>query len=262
MLQGDEVLLIDMDTLSVGDPIFDLAFMYNAFIGFSEQDHNIIKEFQGFDHETAEKFWHKSLAAYLGTNCPTKIKEVEDKARIVGYTRLVRHAIRRGGNDPEKARQTVAYRKEKLMELLDRTDTLIFNPNELEIEAADENLEEVLAFIEEKLEAFGCPPKKLMQIRLASEEIFVNIAHYAYAPDKGKAKVRVEVTEDPVTVSITFIDKGVPYDPLAKEDPNIHLDADERQIGGLGIFLVKQTMDDVNYEYKDGQNILTLKKSL
>ena len=262
MLQGDEVLLIDMDTLSVGDPIFDLAFMYNAFIGFSEQDHNIIKEFQGFDHETAEKFWHKSLAAYLGTNCPTKIKEVEDKARIVGYTRLVRHAIRRGGNDPEKARQTVAYRKEKLMELLDRTDTLVFNPNELEIEAADENLEEVLAFIEEKLEAFGCPPKKLMQIRLASEEIFVNIAHYAYAPDKGKAKVRVEVTEDPVTVSITFIDKGVPYDPLAKEDPNIHLDADERQIGGLGIFLVKQTMDDVNYEYKDGQNILTLKKSL
>ena len=101
-----------------------------------------------------------------------------------------------------------------------------------------------------------------MQIALAVEEIFVNIAHYAYAPDKGKATVRVEVSEAPVRVTITFIDSGVPYDPLAKEDPDVNLKAEERKIGGLGIYLTKQVMDDVVYEYKDNQNILTLKKDL
>ena len=262
MLQGDEVLLIDMDTLSVGDPVFELAFMFNAFIGYSELDHNIIKEFQGFDHETAVEFWRKSLAEYLGTHCATKIEEVEDKAKVVGYTRLIRHAIRKPGKDPEKAKAEIAYRTERLLELLEKTDTLQFNANELHIEALVENLPEVLAFIEEKLEAADCPPKTMMQISVAAEEIFVNIAHYAYAPDKGSATVRVEVDEDPLAVSITFMDHGMPYDPLAKEDPDIHLSADDRQIGGLGVFLVKQTMDDVNYEYKDGQNILTLKKSL
>ncbi|MBQ6922630.1 MAG: anti-sigma factor antagonist, partial [Clostridia bacterium] len=85
-LQNDEVLLIDMDTLAVGNPIFELASMFNAYIGFSEMDHEIIKKFQGFDHETAETFWHKTLAAYLGTECETKIKEVENKARVIGYT--------------------------------------------------------------------------------------------------------------------------------------------------------------------------------
>ena len=101
-----------------------------------------------------------------------------------------------------------------------------------------------------------------MQIGVAAEEIFVNIAHYAYAPQKGCATVRVEVLEDPVSVVITFIDHGIPYDPLEKEDPDINLPAQQRQIGGLGIFMTKQLMDDVAYEYKDGQNILTLKKNL
>ena len=101
-----------------------------------------------------------------------------------------------------------------------------------------------------------------MQISLAAEEVFVNIAHYAYAPDKGRAVVRVEVSGDPVSVTITFMDHGMPYDPLGNEDPDLTLSAEERQIGGLGVFLVKKTMDDVNYEYKNGQNILTLKKNL
>ena len=100
------------------------------------------------------------------------------------------------------------------------------------------------------------------QIGVAAEEIFINIAHYAYAPDKGKATVRVEVSGDPVTISITFADHGVAYDPLGKPDPDVTLPADERQIGGLGIFLTKQLMDDVCYEYRGGQNILTLKKKL
>ena len=101
-----------------------------------------------------------------------------------------------------------------------------------------------------------------MQIDVAIDELFANIANYAYTPDVGPATVRVEVEEDPLTVVITFIDKGIPYDPLAKEDPDITLSAEEREIGGLGIFMVKQTMDEISYEYKDGQNILTIKKNL
>ena len=133
---------------------------------------------------------------------------------------------------------------------------------ELDIDATRENLPEVLAFVDEHLEAAGCPMKQQMQIDIAVEEIFINIASYAYHPEIGKATVRVEVTEDPITASITFIDNGVPYDPLAKEDPDVTLSAEERGIGGLGIFMVKKSMDDVIYEYKDGQNILTLKKKI
>ncbi len=101
-----------------------------------------------------------------------------------------------------------------------------------------------------------------MQIELAVEEIFVNIANYAYAPEIGRATVRVSVSDDPLTVTITFIDRGVPYDPLKRSDPDVTLSAEEREIGGLGIFMTKKVMDEVAYEYKDGQNVLTLKKRL
>ena len=133
---------------------------------------------------------------------------------------------------------------------------------ELIIAATVENIETVTDFVNEQLEALGCPMKAQMQIDIAIDELFGNIAHYAYNPDVGDATVRVEVTEEPLAVVITFIDKGVPYDPLAKADPNITLSAEEREIGGLGIFMVKKTMDDITYEYKDGQNILKIKKYL
>ena len=133
---------------------------------------------------------------------------------------------------------------------------------ELDIEALVDNLDAVLAFVDEQLEETDCPPKIQMQIDLAVEEIFVNIANYAYNPETGPATVRVEVKPDGSVVSITFIDRGVPYDPLAKADPDISCTADERQIGGLGIFLVKKTMDDVRYEYVNGSNILTIVKGL
>ena len=101
-----------------------------------------------------------------------------------------------------------------------------------------------------------------MQVQIAVEEIFVNLAHYAYGSEQGTATIRVEVGGDPLQVIITFIDQGVPYDPLKKEDPDISLSAEERQIGGLGIFMVKKSMDDVKYEYKDGKNILTISKKI
>ena len=133
---------------------------------------------------------------------------------------------------------------------------------ELVIDALTDNLPQVLSFVDEQLEAADCPMKIQMQIDIAVEEIFVNIAHYAYSPEIGSAKVRVEVLGEPPAVDITFIDNGIPYDPLAKADPDVTLSAEERQIGGLGVFMVKKTMDDVKYEYCDGHNILTLKKGL
>ena len=133
---------------------------------------------------------------------------------------------------------------------------------QLDVQAIDKNLPQVLAFVDEQLDAADCPKKIKIQIDLAVEEIFVNIAHYAYDPDIGTAIVRVDVLGDPPSVDITFIDNGIPYDPLAKQDPNVKLPARERKIGGLGIFMVKKNMDDVKYEYIDGHNILTMKKGL
>lgn len=133
---------------------------------------------------------------------------------------------------------------------------------ELTIDATVANIETVTAFVDEQLEAMDCPMKAQMQIDIAIDELFGNIAHYAYNPEVGPATVRVEVLDEPLAVVITFIDNGVPYDPLKKEDPDITLSAEEREIGGLGIYMVKKTMDDISYEYKDGQNILRIKKSI
>ena len=133
---------------------------------------------------------------------------------------------------------------------------------ELTVAATVENIETVTDFVNEQLEALDCPMKAQMQIDIAIDELIGNIAHYAYNPEVGSATVRVEVIEDPLAVVITFIDKGVPYDPLAKADPDTTLSAEERDIGGLGIYMVKKTMDEITYEYKDGQNILAIKKNL
>ncbi len=112
------------------------------------------------------------------------------------------------------------------------------------------------------MEALNCPMKAQMQISVAVEEIFVNIASYAYAPGMGKAAVCVEGSEDPAAVTITFKDRGVPYDPLAKEDPDIGLSIDQRQIGGLGVFMAKELREELGYECEDGQNILMMKKGI
>ena len=133
---------------------------------------------------------------------------------------------------------------------------------ELNIEAKVENLDEVLEFVDAELEARDCSMKIQTQLDVAVEELFVNIAHYAYKPETGMATIRIEFIEEPLSIVITFIDSGKPYDPLAREDPDVTLSAEERQIGGLGIYLVKKTMDDVIYKYEDGKNILTIKKTL
>ena len=133
---------------------------------------------------------------------------------------------------------------------------------EVTMDATDANLAAALDFVGAELDAMDCPMKSRMQIDVAVEELFVNVAHYAYAPETGKITLRVTTKRDPDVAEITFIDSGMPYDPLAKPDPDVTLAAEDRPIGGLGIFMVKKTMDDMRYEYRDGQNILTIVKKL
>ncbi len=133
---------------------------------------------------------------------------------------------------------------------------------ELTLEATVANIEPVTEFVNGELEALDCPLRAQMQIDVAIDELFSNIAFYAYDPETGPATVRVEVEEEPLSVIITFIDHGKPYDPLAREDPDITLQAENREVGGLGVFLVKKTMDEVSYEYRDSQNVLRIKKRM
>lgn len=132
--------------------------------------------------------------------------------------------------------------------------------NEKVFAATDENLMPASRFVEEQLEKFDCPMKIIMQMSVAFEEMFVNVAHYAYGEGTGDVLIRTEFEESTREFRLIFADSGMPFNPLARENPDITLSAEERDIGGLGIFMVKKTMDDVEYEYKDGKNILTLVK--
>ena len=129
---------------------------------------------------------------------------------------------------------------------------------ELAIEAKTENLDAVLGFVSEQLEAADCPIKVQTQITIATEEIFVNISHYAYKPEVGGALIRVTVGDEAV---IEFEDKGKPYNPLEKDDPDITAGTEEREIGGLGIFMVKKIMDAVEYRRENDKNIMLIKKA-
>lgn len=116
--------------------------------------------------------------------------------------------------------------------------------------------------INEALESLDCSMKAQMQIDVAIDELLANIASYAYAPGTGDVTVRFDFDADSRVATVTFIDAGVPYDPLGKPDPDVTLDAGEREVGGLGIFLVKKTMDDMTYARKDGRNVLTIHKRI
>ena len=133
---------------------------------------------------------------------------------------------------------------------------------EITLDATIENIQQVTEFVNDLLEQHNCSMKTQMQLDLAIDELFGNIAHYAYAPAIGSATVEVTFTESPAAVNITFIDEGIPYNPLAKADPDVTLSAEEREIGGLGIFLVKKTMDNMVYKYENNRNILTITKNL
>ena len=130
------------------------------------------------------------------------------------------------------------------------------------VTAEVKNLDAVTDFVLQRPEIAACPKNTQLQLRLAVEEVFVNIASYAYDPAIGPAEVRCEVLDDPLRVVIQFLDHGKPFDPLAREDADTSEEALMERIGGLGILLVKETMDDVRYSYEGGKNILTIIKNL
>lgn len=132
--------------------------------------------------------------------------------------------------------------------------------DELKLEATIEKLPEVTEFVTASLEERDCSMKVVMQMELVIEEIFVNVASYAYAPETGLVTIQKSFDEEPRALNLAFIDSGKPYNPLEHKDPDTSLGVDEREVGGLGIFLIKKNVDEINYERKDGQNILSIKK--
>ena len=132
--------------------------------------------------------------------------------------------------------------------------------NKITVDAVIENLDQVIGFATEQLEERDCPMKTVMQTELVIEEIFVNIANYAYHPEIGAATFCMEFEENPRAVFMTFIDGGKPYNPLANDEPDTTLALEDRDIGGLGIFLVKKNVDEISYAHEDGKNILRMKK--
>ena len=128
--------------------------------------------------------------------------------------------------------------------------------------AKTEALPDILGFVEETLEGYGCPMKIQMAVCVAIEEVFVNVAHYAYGNGEGDMNLGIGFDEENRTITFRMTDKGVPFDPLQKPDPDITLSAEEREIGGLGIFIAKKTMDSLRYSYENGENILTMIKTI
>ncbi len=133
---------------------------------------------------------------------------------------------------------------------------------ELTVQAIVDSIPKVTEFIDAQLEALDCAMRPQMQIDVAIDELFANIAHYAYGDETGEVTVRFDFDPSDRMASITFVDNGMPFDPLKKVDPDVTLSAEEREIGGLGIFLVKKTMDNMTYRYEDGRNVLTIYKHI
>lgn len=131
---------------------------------------------------------------------------------------------------------------------------------EITVDAVVENLETVTIFVNEILDAFLCPAKIKMQMDIAIDELFTNISRYAYPDKVGQVTIKVQTFIDTNNICITFIDSGIPYNPLEEKAPNTTLSVEERKIGGLGIYMVKKSMDEMTYEYCEGKNQVVIKK--
>ena len=129
-------------------------------------------------------------------------------------------------------------------------------------EAKSEALPDVLGFVDLMLEKYECPMKLQTAVCVAIEEVFVNVARYAYKDGEGTVELGIGFDKESREITFRMRDRGVPFDPLKKPDPDITLSADEREIGGLGIFITKKTMDSVEYAYENGENILTMIKKI
>ena len=132
----------------------------------------------------------------------------------------------------------------------------------LTVPARIDQLDAVLDFIGPELEAHNCPPKAIARLAIAAEEIFVNIARYAYAPREGEATIEISVVGEPPVAVLRFLDRGIAYNPLDKPDPDVTLSAENREVGGLGVFMAKNIVDSIHYAHEEDRNVLTLTKAL
>ena len=236
------------------------------FILFKDKHGFVLGGMDGMRYQEYEVTLNSGDGLFLYTDGVTEAKDNE--GRLFGTERMLCALNRDPDASPEALLDTVKREIDSFAGTTSQFDDITMlclryvgdTMKKITIQASTENLEQVLAFVDAELEAADCPMKAQMQIDIAVEELFVNIANYAYAPGTGTAVIGVDVQNG--VAEITFADSGIPYNPLKKEDPDVQLSAEEREIGGLGIFMVKKTMDDMTYEYRDGQNLLTLRKKL
>ena len=135
---------------------------------------------------------------------------------------------------------------------------------EIVIDAKRENLPILFDFLTDSLSPYSKDKRTIRKVKLCAEEAFMNIASYAYNPDTGPAKVSIDTLGSPypIKIEMVFTDKGKPFNPLTIAPPDIESGLEDRKIGGLGIFLIRKEMDEILYEYRDGENVLTMKKTI
>lgn len=229
----------------------------------------VLAGMEGIKYKIQELDLNKGDRIYLYTDGVTEATNSNDE--LYGEDRLINLLNNMSDPSPKEMLENVQLDIDKFVgEAIQFDDitmlTVFYNGKEdvklteKEFDATTDEFPNAAAFIEEELEKVNCPMKTSMQISVAFEELFVNIANYAYPDSIGKAKVGIAINDGKIIIQ--FTDSGIKYNPLEKTDPDITLSAEERNIGGLGIFMVKKTMDDIKYEYKDGQNILTIFKNL
>lgn len=233
----------------------------------------VIGELSGIKYKQYELILEKGSKLFLYTDGVT---EATDKnGNMFGKEKLIDSLNKDLTASPEQTLKNVRAAVDNFIKDVEKFDDLTMlcmeykgtdeknnASNSLTVDAVTDNLPKVTDFVHSFLDDLSCSQKTLMQIDLAIEEIFVNISSYAYDTGIGKASVSVELSDNPSSLIMTFSDGGTPYNPLEKEDPDTTLSLEEREIGGFGIFMTKKVMDNISYEYKDGQNILRLTKNL
>jgi sigma-B regulation protein RsbU (phosphoserine phosphatase) len=203
---------------------------------------------------------------YLYTDGVTEA--VNPQNELFGDDRLMEAAQSSWGTDMQEFTYFVKQKIDVFADGAEQADDITMlvlkyrgdKERELQIEARQENLDVALDFVNEELEKMQCSSKIQSQIDIAVEEIFVNIAHYAYNPETGIVIIRIAASND--EIRFEFEDTGKPYNPLEKADPDITIQTEDRPIGGLGVFMVKKIMDSVEYRYEGSKNLLTLRKTI
>ena len=230
----------------------------------------VLAGLEGYNYKQFELDLHKGDKIFLYTDGATEATNLEKE--LYGEDRLIECLRKQDGKSCAEALKAVREDIDAFVGEAEQFDDLTLlafdysnkDKNKMTVErvfnASPDELPNVISFVEEELEKREASMKNTMAITVAVEEMFVNIAHYAYEGEQGKAVVRLDFDENDVT--ITFTDTGIPFNPLAKEDPDINAKLEDRQIGGLGIYMVKQSMDHCAYERSGNRNIFSMRKAL